>query len=122
MEEIKEKKILDLPLKKEWYMMIENGIKKEEYREIKPYWIKRLFKEQYSLTTKLNDSYIKSDFSEVKGKIFPTTFDAIRFRYGYTKRTMLFKLNEITIGQGKIEHGALPATEVFILKLGNRIK
>ena len=26
------------------------------------------------------------------------------------------------IGQGKIEHGALPATEVFILKLGNRIK
>ena len=35
-------KILDLPLKKEWYNMIESGEKKEEYREIKPYWIKRL--------------------------------------------------------------------------------
>lgn len=29
--------VLDLPLKKEWYEMIENGIKTEEYREIKPY-------------------------------------------------------------------------------------
>ena len=27
-------KILDLPLKKEWYNMIESGEKKEEYREI----------------------------------------------------------------------------------------
>ena len=35
-------KILDLPLKKEWYNMIESGIKKEEYREIKPYWCNRL--------------------------------------------------------------------------------
>ena len=35
-------RILDLPLKKEWYEMIESGIKTEEYREIKPYWIKRL--------------------------------------------------------------------------------
>lgn len=122
MEEIKGKKILDLPLKKEWYTMIENGIKKEEYREIKPYWIKRLFKAQYSLSTKLNASYIKSDFSLFKGKTLPTTFDIIRFRYGYTKRVMLFKLNEIAIGQGKIEHGGLPAKDVFILKLGNRIK
>ena len=30
-------KILDLPLKKEWYDMIENGVKTEEYREIKSY-------------------------------------------------------------------------------------
>ena len=34
-------KILNLPLKAKWYKMIESGIKTEEYREIKPYWIKR---------------------------------------------------------------------------------
>jgi hypothetical protein len=35
-------KILELPLKKEWYNMIESGEKREEYREIKPYWSKRI--------------------------------------------------------------------------------
>lgn len=34
--------ILYLTLKKKWYDMIASGEKKEEYREIKPYWIKRL--------------------------------------------------------------------------------
>ena len=35
-------KILDLVLKHQWYDLIEVGIKTEEYRELKPYWIKRL--------------------------------------------------------------------------------
>lgn len=35
-------KVLDLPLKSEWYLMIESGVKPEEYRKIKPYWSKRL--------------------------------------------------------------------------------
>ena len=34
--------ILYLNLKAKWYEMIESGIKTEEYREIKPYLIKRL--------------------------------------------------------------------------------
>ena len=36
------KKILTLPLKKQWFEMTKTGIKKEEYREISDYWIKRL--------------------------------------------------------------------------------
>ena len=69
-------KILDLPLKKEWYDMIESGEKTEEYREIKPYWCKRLLgqdtpsQESYSPTNKFN----------------PNGYTHIRFRYGYTKR------------------------------------
>lgn len=35
-------KILDLVLKGKWYDMIASGQKTEEYREIKPYWEKRL--------------------------------------------------------------------------------
>jgi len=37
--------ILHLNLKKKWFDMIASGEKKEEYREIKPYWNKRLDKE-----------------------------------------------------------------------------
>ena len=33
--------ILPLTLNKKWFDMILSGVKKEEYREIKPYWIKR---------------------------------------------------------------------------------
>lgn len=35
-------KVLDLPLMFKWYDMIDIGEKREEYREIKPYWEKRL--------------------------------------------------------------------------------
>ena len=33
--------ILPLTLNKKWFDMILSGVKKEEYREIKSYWIKR---------------------------------------------------------------------------------
>lgn len=34
--------MLILSIKKKWFDMIKSGEKKEEYREIKPYWTKRL--------------------------------------------------------------------------------
>ena len=37
-----EKKVLTLTVSKQWFDMIVAGEKTEEYREIKPYWIKRL--------------------------------------------------------------------------------
>ena len=37
------KKILHLTLHKKWFDLILNGNKKIEYRDIKPYWTKRLF-------------------------------------------------------------------------------
>ena len=85
-------KTLYLPLKKQWYEMIERGEKLEEYREMKPYWQKRL-----------------------TGRI-----DAASFSYGYTKRRMTFECAGITIGRGRPEWGA-PDDEVFVIKLGRRI-
>lgn len=104
-------KILDLPLKKEWYEMIESGIKKEEYREIKPYWSKRLL----GVETPLFSHRYGYQSCNSNG------FTHVRFRYGYTKRTMLFELEDITIGNGKPEWGAPKDKEVFILKLVNKI-
>jgi hypothetical protein len=36
-------KTLRLTIKKHWFDLIKSGLKTEEYREIKPYWQKRLF-------------------------------------------------------------------------------
>ena len=37
------KKVLNLVIAKKWFNMIVSGEKSEEYREIKPYWVARLF-------------------------------------------------------------------------------
>lgn len=37
------KMVLTLTVSKEWFDMIVSGEKNEEYREIKPYWVARLF-------------------------------------------------------------------------------
>lgn len=109
---VKQNIVLDLPLKKEWYEMIESGIKKEEYREIKPYWSKRFVGE--------DEPVVVEHYSDDGCNVFGYT--NVRFRYGYTKRTMLFELKDITIGKGKTEWGAPVDKEVFILKLGDRIE
>lgn len=100
-------KTLYLPLKKEWYEMIESGVKTEEYREIKPYWIDRLTK-------------IKIDYDLGKYVYADKGFTHIKFSYGYTKRTMTFECRGITIDKGRKEWGA-PDNDVFIIKLGKRI-
>ena len=109
--------ILDLPLKAIWYDMIESGEKKEEYREHNSYWAKRF----YTCYDKSTDCRIYiTEKCKYCCKPLLKHYDSVRFRYGYTKRTMLFKLNSISIGTGLPEWGA-PNNEVFILKLGNRI-
>jgi hypothetical protein len=89
-------RILHLTLKKKWFDMIASGEKREEYREMKPYWHKRLLGQKY---------------------------DAIRFRNGYapTSPTLTVELKELYSGFGIIEWGAPEGQEVYILRLGNRI-
>ena len=99
-------KILELPLKKEWYNMIESGDKREEYRVIKPYWSKRLV----GVDKPLFSYRYGYQHANVKG------YTHVRFRYGYTKRTMLYKIDEITIGRGNPNWGAPSDKDVFIIK------
>ena len=40
--------VLTLQIKREWFDKIESGEKKEEYREIKPYFDNRLFSKEYT--------------------------------------------------------------------------
>ena len=55
-------KILDLPLKAKWYEMIESGNKKEEYREIKKYWIGRLANVEVAIPMKRQVSIVRKVF------------------------------------------------------------
>lgn len=88
-------KILHMTLKKKWFDMILSGEKTEEYREIKPYWTKRLSKK----------------------------YDIVRFRNGYNKDSPWFEIEfknlETGIGRNDWGSGTEP---VFILKLGNITK
>ena len=103
-------KILDLPLKKEWYNMIESGEKKEEYREIKPFWIKRL--------TNLNHDSLLFSYRNRYQQIPYKDYTHVRFRYGYTKKTMTFPITSIDFGKGNNNWGA-PDYDVFIIKFDN---
>ena len=120
--------VLDMPLKAKWYNMIESGEKPEEYRDIKPYWMKRLLVGVRPWYQQGVDDYCASYYCVNTGLLtdrlskglFRVKYSHIRFRYGYTKRTMLYALDGIRIGRGKPEWGAPEDKDVFILKLGNK--
>ena len=88
--------ILDLPLKAIWYDMIESGEKKRIIENIIAIGLKRF----YVCYDKNTDCriYIPEKCKYCCKPSFKL-YDAVRFRYGYTKRTMLFKLNSISIGK-----------------------
>lgn len=84
--------LLDLVLKAHWYDLIKSGQKKCEYREIKPYWTKRLFARPYT---------------------------HVRFRRGYTKESMVFELVSI---EESTEQNDLELPEVYKLTLGAKVE
>lgn len=105
---MKDIKSVGLILTHKWYDMIASGVKKEEYREIKKYYLKLLC-EKY---TTVIDGTTVYDFKH---------FDAVRFHRGYTKTSMLVELKSIHVGQGNPDWGA-PNYPVFIIELGKVIE
>lgn len=64
-----EKKVLTLSVKNEWFDKIMSGEKKEEYREIKPYWVARFYYDRFGklspvLVKELTDYIIKHGDTE----------------------------------------------------------
>jgi hypothetical protein len=113
-------KILHLTLKKKWFDMIDSGKKKEEYREIKPYWVSRLV---YSF----NPEKEERDYTFYwKGMLFsmdePVHYDAIQFKNGYSKDapTILIECKGIENGYSnpKWADSYVPS---FVIKLGKKL-
>lgn len=98
-------KTLTLSLKKQWFDMIKDGVKKEEYRELTPYWKTRL--------------YESNDITSNKWHL-TKSFDRLVFTLGYpkagdTERRLVFKNPCIRIGTGRPEWGAEPGKTYFII-------
>lgn len=84
---------LKLTLKKQWFDMISRGIKKEEYRQIKPYFQVRLENKEY---------------------------DRVIFINGYNRNSPRVTLEYLgyRIGEGKKEWGAIENEKYYIIMLG----
>lgn len=123
-------KTLHLVLKSKWYDMIESGKKKEEYREIKPYWEKRLldykklseWAEKNIMLLRLRQVFFPCRTAiENVCRDFPRGYTHVCFHKGYTSTTMMFKVVSIGMGAGNPEWGAPTDRPVFIIKLGDRV-
>ena len=110
--------MLILPIKKKWFDMIASGEKKEEYREIKPYWNKR-FGNVFGrrIYDCYRDEFVvdNSEPDEFLGYMKPQII-LLRNGYGSNKPTIKCLVN-IIIGQGKPEWGAEPGKEYYILEI-----
>ena len=112
-----------LPLKAEWYDMIERGEKKEEYRLLSCHWLHHLcYSWQEGYRTEECKSGLNCHRMCLNALDYLTyPFDAVVFRYGYTKKYMVWSIDEISIGQGRTEWGAPENKETFIIKLKERL-
>lgn len=117
---------LFLILKKEWFDLIAAGIKLEEYREIKPYWIKRF------CDTNIHLPFVYCKLEKCCPECFQDNpknykirhFDTVTFQLGYQKHAprMTFKIKEIVISQGEVSWGAENSKDYFVIRLADRIE
>lgn len=104
--------MLILPIKKKWFDMILSGEKKEEYREIKPYYMIR-----FAHIGLLNMELESLNYAET-GNI-----RVVGFRNGYSAESPLL-LAEVSlyIGTGKSEWGAESGRKYYVLRIHNVYK
>jgi hypothetical protein len=88
--------VIVLPIKRKWFDMIKSGEKREEYREIKPYYDKRL-------------GYLAVGTGKV-------TTILLRNGYNYNSPSIKCKCS-VTIGEGKEGWGAEPNVNYYILNI-----
>ncbi len=95
--------MLTLPIKKKWFDMIRSGEKKEEYREIKPYWTKRF------QTIGFLDNY---------GFAIPHKPTLITLQNGYRKDAPFVRVWVIlNVSEGYEKWGAKPGEVYYVLEI-----
>ena len=110
--------MLILPIKRKWFDMILSGEKKEEYREITPYYTSRL-SNLFCVWTK-NAKYHSENmrcFLQSENAKKNITRE-IMFRNGYSKTSPSFIAKcTLSIGTGKEEWGAEKDKQYFVLTI-----
>mgnify|MGYP003420506619 FL=1 len=97
--------MLVFTLKKQWFEKIKSGEKTVEYREVKPYWTKRI------ATTLCRPMFALYSPEEVFNKVSATGFkkkfaacypvNACLLRLGYTRKKLTAYISQIEIVDGK---------------------
>ena len=109
---------LELVLKAEWYDMIERGEKLEEYREVTPYWRKRICRsESFCQMREVCKANILCHY---EGDVPPKNL-SVTFHRAYTQTKMTFKIKRVSIGFGNPEWGAVSGRKYYVIKLGERV-
>lgn len=88
--------MLIFPLEKEWYEKIKNGEKTIEYREVKPYWTKRLNKEFSFIPNKPFDDMTIGDYLHCS-----LCNIVCKLRLGYTNEFLTARILMIKVVDGK---------------------
>lgn len=108
-----------LPIKKKWFDMILSGEKKEEYREIKPYYDRRFMNAFGFILVGGQMIYGEAVPKEIR-KTWPVP---VVFRNGYSQKSpeVVCKCT-LHFEKGKPEWGAEPGKEYYVLKIHQIIK
>lgn len=123
-------KNLQLSLKTKWFEMTKNGVKKEDYRLINHYWIKRLMTKKYNsvypIESEAIDGVLKHIDPNYLVKNHSKKFDQNLMTLGYPKkgdleRTLILEHEGIEIRTGNPEWGAEPNKLYFVIKHGKKI-
>lgn len=115
--EQKIEKDLHLVLMHHWFVMIEKGIKNEEYREKTPYWCKR-FSASNCIPSHQAIQENCGNIADSCNAVQAFPFTHVVFHDGYTSTTIRKEVVSCTCGIGNKLWGA-PEHEVFIIKFKN---
>lgn len=108
---------LRLTLKNIWFQLIRRGIKKEEYRDISPYYQTRLCANYDAKSMECQGC--KTNYCRPVPK-----FDEVHFTLGYPtdqdlEKHMVVKTKGLRKGWGRPLWGCSPSKRVFIIDLEN---
>lgn len=112
---------LQLSLKTKWFEMTKAGIKTEDYREITPYWVKRLVHNCSCLESVENDKLSDKINECVLGgfKNFTNNIMTLGYPKGTdAERIIKFEHVGIEIRTGNPDWGAEPEKLYFVIKHG----
>lgn len=95
--------MLTLPIRKKWFDMILSGNKKEEYREIKPYYSTR-FCNCFGIIVRKDRSIVRPCLGK----------QPVMFRNGYSGNSPSFiAMCSVTVGPGREEWGGRKGQTIF---------
>jgi len=125
---------LQLSLKKQWFDLTKSGDKTEDYREITPYWQRRLYNCAVEENTKptcielnLEEEHLLNCRNCHIGLSFFKEFTTNKMTLGYpkgtdTERIVEFEHAGIEIRTGNPDWGAEPNKLYFVIKHGKQLK